>query len=333
MSNIPGAPVHFREIFKPKVWGGRRMEQVLGKRLPPNKPIGESWEVSDHPNGVSSVDEGELAGTTLRALVEADEAGLVGRRGVLEVGGRFPLLFKFIDATEYLSVQVHPDDAYAAGHEKGDPGKSEAWYILYAEPGARIGIGLTGRMTREEFAEAVESGAADELLRFIDVKRGDVIDIPAGTLHALGPGIVLAEIQQNSDATYRVFDWGRAGLDGKPRDLHIEKALDVIDFGMIDAAPAKPRVLSERGPRHERLIANVKFTFDRYLSDAPFEVTPAELKSFVMIACIGGRAELSFPGGRGAIELGQTLLLPATLSRLKIEPRPSVELLAMSRPV
>lgn len=135
MCAIPATPIHFREVFKEKVWGGRRLQTLLGKSLPAGGPVGESWEVSDHPHGESVVDDGPLVGKTLGELVGMDEAALIGRKGVLEAGGRFPLLYKFIDAADFLSVQVHPDDAYARAHEKGDPGKTEAWYVVDAEPG------------------------------------------------------------------------------------------------------------------------------------------------------------------------------------------------------
>jgi mannose-6-phosphate isomerase len=335
MFAIPPAPIHFREIFKTKVWGARRLETLLGKSLPPGEPVGESWEISDHPHGLSRVDAGVLAGMSLHDLVPPmrDEIALVGRPGALELGNRFPLLFKFIDTADFLSVQVHPADDYARKNEQGDPGKIEAWVVVHAEPGARIALGLKPGTTRREFSRAVETGDVEQHLRFVPVRRRDVFVVPPGTVHAVGPGVLLAEIQQNSDATYRLYDWGRMGLDGKPRDLHVEKALDVIDFAASAAPASVPELLPDGPARHERLVANAKFTLDRYACDAPFELRPADLRSFVILACIAGRAELACSDGTSPMSPGRTLLLPASLRTLTVRPAGPVELLAMSLPI
>ena len=333
MSGIPAIPIHFAEVLKTKVWGGRRLETLLGKTLPNGEPVGESWEISDHAHGESRVDEGDLAGTTLHDLVLQDEVGLIGRAGALEVGGRFPLLFKFIDAADWLSVQVHPTDAYARTHEGGDPGKTEAWVVIDAEPGAKIACGLVPGTTRDAFARAIADGTVETHLRFVEVTRGDVVSMPSGVVHALGPGVLVAEIQQNSDTTYRVYDWGRVGLDGKPRELHIEKALDVINFGPQPEALVTPAVIEQAHPKHERLVANDQFTYDRYASDWSFELSPAMLGSFVILTCIHGRADVQFPTGARSIRRGQTVLLPAALDEVHVAPDASVELLAMSLPL
>lgn len=333
MSAIPQSPIHFHEIFKVKVWGGRKLETLLGKDLPAGEPVGESWEVSDHPHGMSVVDAGPLEGKTLRELVERDEVGLIGRGGALETGGRFPLLCKFIDAADYLSVQVHPDDAYAREHEKGDPGKSEAWYVMDAEPGARLARGVKPYATRETFARAIEEKTVERLLEFVEVKRGDVLTMPAGMVHALGPGVMVAEIQQNSDTTYRLYDWGRVGLDGEPRELHVRKALDVVRWDEQGEPLVTPEVLKDECPRHERLVANDKFTFDRYRAGVSFDIRPRELESFVILTCTDGRAELLFGGGSRRMRCGQTVLLPAALQTLTVRPLGTVELLAMSLPL
>ena len=332
MSGISAHTIHFAEILKVKVWGGRRLETLLGKTLPPDEPVGESWEVSDHPHGESTIDEGDLAGTTLRDLVERDAPALVGRPDALETGGRFPLLYKFIDAADWLSVQVHPTDAYAREHEAGDPGKTEAWYVIHAEPGAKIARGVKPYSTRETFARAVENDSVKDELEFIDVRRGDVVSVPAGVVHALGPGVMVAEIQQNSDTTYRLYDWGRMGLDGSPRELHVEKGLDVIRFDEQGEPVVTPVVLGE-DPRHERLVANGKFTFDRYTSAGPFEMSPAALASFVILTCTDGRATLDCTGTSREVRRGETVLLPASVERVEVRPEGPVELLAMSLPL
>ena len=349
MPAIPRAPVHFAEILKTKVWGGRRLERLLGKHLPPKEPVGESWEVCDHPNGQSVVDEGPLAGTALHDLVARDESGLIGRRGALETGSRFPLIFKFVDATQPLSVQVHPDDAYAREHGGGDAGKCEAWCVLQAAPGSKIARGLKPGVTRASFASAIRSGAVEGLLNFIEVRRGDVVDIPAGTVHSLGAGVVVAEIQQNSDTTYRVWDWSRAGLDGKPRELHVDRALDVIRFeeyaigrpgggaGTACRAPTtglvRPEILVRGRPWHERLVANDRFTFDRWTATEPFGLRPVEMKSFIILACTDGEGALEWEGASRPVRRGDTLLVPGAMKSVTVKPRGRMEWLAMSLPL
>ena len=332
MSDLPAVPIHFGDVFKVKVWGGRKLETLFGKKLSTDEPVGESWEVSEHPHGMSVVDEGPLAGTSLLKLVEKYEEELIGRPGALETGGRFPLLYKFIDASDWLSVQVHPDDAYAAAHEDGDPGKTEAWYVIDSGPGGKIARGVKPGTTRETFERSIAEGTTADCLEFIEVKRGDVVNIPTGIIHALGPGVMIAEIQQNSDTTYRIYDWGRMGLDGKPRQLHVAKALDVVDFGEQGKPLVTPVVLNETGPRHERLVTGDKFTFDRFTSPVEFSINPGELKSFVSLTCLAGTALVECGGANRPVRPGETLLLPGVADVATIKPEGDVELLAMSLP-
>jgi mannose-6-phosphate isomerase len=231
-------PLLFHPILKSKIWGGRKMEVLLNKRLPEGQKIGESWEISDRPGDESVVACGRHAGRTLGEIVRSSPLDLLGPSGMMSLGGvpagrggggRFPLLIKFIDASDVLSVQVHPDDETAA--RAGDSGKSEAWFIVQADPGARIVRGLAPGTTRMKFENALKSGRLDGLLRSFPVTAGDCIACPPGMLHAIGKGVLLAEIQQNSDLTYRVYDWGRLGDDGKPRALHTEEALRCMRFG------------------------------------------------------------------------------------------------------
>lgn len=181
-------------------------------------------------------------------------------------------------------------------------------------------------------ARAIEDDTVRDLLEFTEVRRGDVVSVSAGVVHALGPGVMVAEIQQNSDMTYRVYDWDRMGLDGKPRELHVEKALDVINFGEQGEPLARPEVLSDERPRHERLVANDKFTFDRYASGEPFELSPADLESFVILTCVEGRAVLACPDGSRTVRRGQTVLVPAAVKTVEVRPEGPVELLTMSLP-
>ena len=231
-------PLSFRPVFKDYIWGGRNLETKLGKELPPGI-VAESWEIAAHANGQSHVATGPLAGRTLAAVLEQWGEQLLGSSVAHDT---FPLLIKLLDSTRWLSVQVHPDDNYAQEHA-GDLGKTELWVILHAEPDAEIIYGLKAGVDRERFAQAAATGAIEPMLHRIPVRTGDAVYIPAGTVHALGPGAIVAEIQQNSDTTYRLYDWGRSGVDGNSRPLHVRQALDVTDWRIVEPAIAKPPIL------------------------------------------------------------------------------------------
>lgn len=237
-------PLKFHPVYKEKIWGGDALARLFGRRLPSNK-VGESWEIAAHPHGQSIVSKGPLAGTPLAELLRSSPREIMGRTPLAD-DGRFPLLVKLLDCNDWLSVQVHPDDEYARTHE-GDLGKQESWVVLYAAPGAQIVYGLQPGTTRAEFAAAIADNRVEQYLHKVNVKAGDVFSVPAGTVHALGRGVVVAEIQQNSDTVYRVYDWGRLGADGKPRELHVAKALDVIDF--TRAPQLSPRSSTEQDER------------------------------------------------------------------------------------
>ncbi len=335
MPPIPREPLHFGEIFKSTLWGGWRLKRLLGKELPSGETVGESWEVSDHPNGMSVVDEGPLAGTSLHDLVVRDEHGLIGRKNALESGGRFPLLIKFIDASQSLSLQVHPDDAWAKKHGTGDAGKSEAWCVLQAALGSKVARGFVGGMTKEKLAEVLRAGQVEKHLNFVEVRRGDVIDVPAGTVHSLGAGALIAEVQQASDTTYRVWDWGRMGADGKPRALQQALALDVVSFDAEKShSPlVRPEILIRERPWHERLVANDKFTFDRLTSNEAFDVRPLALKSFVVLVFTEGEGKLAWEEGSRPVRRGETLLLPGAMKSARVLPKGRVEVLAISLPL
>src|SRR6266568_2844204 len=230
-------PLTFEPIFKERVWGGRKLEELYQKPLPAKTPIGESWEVTDRPEGVSVIANGPLAGKDLRWLMEHHAGELLGP--ARPQGGRFPLLIKILDAQERLSLQVHPP-ADVAARLGGEP-KTELWYIADAQPGAELYAGLRRGATRAELERQIQEGTVADCFHRVAVKPGDVMFLPSGRVHAIGAGIVVFEIQQNSDTTYRVFDWNRPGLDGKPRELHIPQSLASIDFE--DFEPA----LFERG--------------------------------------------------------------------------------------
>ena len=219
-------PIKFKPVYKDYIWGGRYFEKF--DRELPKGILAESWELSSHKNGVSIVSNGDLEGKTLSEIIKADAKNILGTKFPINCD-KMPLLIKFIDANDSLSVQVHPDDNYAAVYE-GGLGKNEIWYIMDARPGAKLVEGLKAGVTKEIFAKAIKENRIKECLLEVEVKQGDVVNIPAGLVHAIGAGLVIAEIQQTSDITYRVFDYNRVNSKGVGRLLHLKKALDVINF-------------------------------------------------------------------------------------------------------
>jgi mannose-6-phosphate isomerase len=308
-------PLRFAPIYMEKVWGGRRLETILGRELPPEIPVGESWEVSDHPHGKSVVANGAEQGKTLDALIARYGAALLGTRAP---STQFPLLVKYIDAETPLSVQVHPDDAYAAEHA-GELGKTEMWYVLYAEPGASLIAGLCAQVTREEFAEALAHGDPAALLHQVPVTTGDSLFIPAGRIHAIMPGLLILEIQQNSDTTYRLYDWGRVGLDGQPRALHTAEAMAVTNWG--DYTPQPEIVSREQAGEniHAVLAACPYFVVEKYDIATPWTL-PADAGSFRILNCVAGGGTLRWEGGEEPLAVGDSLLLPAALDAVTLCP-------------
>ncbi|MBM3290832.1 MAG: mannose-6-phosphate isomerase, partial [Candidatus Hydrogenedentes bacterium] len=226
--------LRFHEQYFERIWGGQRLRTLYGKPIPPDKPIGEAWLISDHPSAVSVVADGPHAGRTLHDLIEEDAEALLGPGVKLTPHGRFPLLLKLLDSTDVLSVQVHPDDATAAALGEPDVGKTEMWHVLHADPGAELICGLRPGTTPDQMRAAIASGTLERHLVRFTVKPGDSVYVPAGTVHAIGKGIVLAEIQQNSDLTYRLYDWSRVDASGKARELHVEKGLRATRFFPAD---------------------------------------------------------------------------------------------------
>ena len=219
-------PLKFQPVYKQRIWGGQKLREFFGKDIPPLEKIGESWELTDLPNDKSVITNGELAGKTLEAVIKKYPKEVTGDKNF---AGPFPLLIKFLDAEDILSVQVHPDEETCRKTGKGEP-KTECWYIVAAQAGAVIYKGLKKGVTKEQFAQAIEKGTVAELLVKITVKKGQCHFLPAGTAHAIGAGLLIAEIQMPSDTTYRISDWGRLDQTGKPRQLHIKEALESIHF-------------------------------------------------------------------------------------------------------
>lgn len=307
-------PLRFRPLFRRYIWGGRRLGDLLGKPIGPEDDYAESWEICDHGPDQSVVESGPLAGTTLGQLVAERGAELLGRH---HPQARFPLLVKFLDAARTLSVQVHPDDARAARLDPPDLGKTEAWVVLAAEPGGTIYAGLNPGVDRQTLAGALRQGTCQQVLHRFQPKVGDSVFLPAGTVHALGEGLLVAEIQQASDTTYRLFDWNRVGPDGRPRPLHIEPGLEAVDYDRGPVHPQKPQPTGRPGV--SRLVACEKFILDHWQFDAS---QPAGGDRRCHIICVlAGSLQVQGDPAAEAVPRGGTLLLPADLGPVELSPR------------
>jgi len=317
MSTVPLYPLRFLPILRRLIWGGRRLGTVLHKPIGDEGDYAESWELADYHDSVSVVQEGSLAGTTLRQLVQSRGEELLGP--ALGPRDQFPLLVKFIDAHQVLSVQVHPDDE-TGRRLAGDNGKTETWVILDAEPGSAIYAGLKQGVGRAELAEAIQSGKVEHMLHRFEPKPGDCILIEAGTVHAIGAGVLLVEIQEMSDATFRIDDWGRLGDDGKPRPLHIRQAMESIDFGRGPVNPIAPEVESiAGGGTRERLSRSSYFALERLrLKQA---TSMGQHDRFTILMGLAGCSEVVHRGESVRLDFGQTLLLPAALGPCQVSPR------------
>jgi mannose-6-phosphate isomerase len=315
-------PLTFKAILKERVWGGRRLETLYGKPLPPGVPIGESWEISDRPGDANVIANGSLAGKDLRWLMENHGADVLGK--ARSANGRFPLLIKILDARDVLSLQVHPPAA-KAGRLGGEP-KTEMWFFTDCTPQAVIYAGLKSGMTRQIFERRVGDGTVADCFHRIPVKAGDVMFLPSGRVHALGAGSVLFEIQQNSDTTYRVFDWNRAGLDGKPRELHIAQSLASIDFNDFE-----PSLVTSKFSRSDTFSV-------RYLVDDPlFQVNACKVKrgqrfhlkieSCLIVGVVKGHLKVLHPDGDILLNPGQFCLVPACLQRVGFQAETQVDFL------
>lgn len=309
---MTNAPLFLEPALNTRVWGGRQLESRLGKTLPTAEPYGESWEIFWKNRVVGSE-------KTLGELIAADPLGMTG---IGAAGAEFPLLVKFLDAQDWLSVQVHPDDAQAAQLEGEPRGKTECWYVVDAAPGAQLIYGLQGVTSADQYRRMVADGRTREALRFVDIRPGDFIFVPAGTQHAIGPGLLIYELQQTSDTTYRVWDWDRVGLDGKPRPLHLEKALTVTNYG--DQPPAKTPYTFHARPYGESaaLVRGPFFNLDliRLNGTYPIDLTRSETVGGPahrahLITAIKGAVQLEGDFPAAALPMGASVFVPAGVGR------------------
>ena len=306
-------PLKFHPILKERLWGGQKLKTVLGKEIP-NEITGESWEVSTVKDDVSIVSNGKLSGASLQELIDNDPEGLLGK-GVFErFGKEFPILIKFIDAKLDLSIQLHPNDQLAKERHNSF-GKTEMWYVMNADDDAKLIVGFNKNVTKEEYIKNLEAGELLELLNYENVKEGDTFFINTGKIHAIGAGVMLAEIQQTSDITYRVFDFNRRDKEGNLRELHTEQALDAIDYEKKDDFKVN---YSDKENSVNEMVDCPYFTtkFLNLSQDLHLEVS--ERDSFTIYMCVAGSASIENDEGVESIKRGETLLISADSTKIKI---------------
>ena len=317
-------PLKFEPILKSMVWGGERIPSFKSITTDRHN-IGESWEISGVKDNESVVSNGEFAGRTITDLVREYKDKLIGKGNWERTGEEFPLLVKFIDAKQDLSIQVHPDDELAARKHNGSKGKTEMWYVVDTAPGAHLMSGLKKEITPEEYVERVNSNTITDVLEDFSLQPGDVFFLPAGRIHSIGAGSFIAEIQQTSDITYRISDFGRLGLDGKPRQLHTELAKEAIDYKVYPDY----KTSYEKHKNCENVLVDCRyFTTSLYDLDREHVIDMKDLDSFLIIICIDGKGTLTDSEGNSVpVHKGETVLIPASSASVTAVPDGTMQFL------
>jgi mannose-6-phosphate isomerase len=305
-------PLKFQPILKDKIWGGQKLHQILHKPTT-SKNAGESWEISDVEGDTSVVANGALQGSSLNYLLETHTSNLLGEKNFRQFGTKFPLLIKFIDAKEDLSVQLHPNDQLAKARHNSF-GKTEMWYVVQADPESNLIVGFNQEMTQELYLKHLEDKTLQSILNYDTVKAGDAYFIEVGRIHAIGAGVLLAEIQQTSDITYRVYDWDRVDSEGNERELHNDIALEAFDFYMPDNFRVD---YTKDSDSPTELVSCPYFTTN------VLKVNDTILKenthdSFMIYMCVEGKAQIEVDGNQTEISMGETVLIPACIKRFSI---------------
>lgn len=316
-------PLKFKPIFKNKIWGGQKVKTELGIDFGTLPNCGEVWVVSGVEGNQSVVENGFLKDNELNELVEVYMGDLVGEKVFDKFGNEFPLLIKFIDANDWLSVQVHPDDLLASKRQIGH-GKTEMWFTLGADENAQLINGFNQEMDKDVYFKHLKNGTLKEILNYEDVKKGDVFYIPAGRVHALGPGILLAEIQQTADTTYRIFDWDRADDKGNSRELHTEEAVDAIDFKIHDSY--RTTYNSELN-KTNKIVKSDKFTTNLVNFNKTIYKDLEALDSFVIYMGVEGNTILVWDEGEIKVDVGEAVIIPALISQIEFVPKTTSKLL------
>ncbi|MEM7110344.1 MAG: type I phosphomannose isomerase catalytic subunit [Bacteroidota bacterium] len=315
-------PLKFKSIFKEKIWGGNKIRDVLEKDSAPDR-CGESWEISGVEGDVSVVQAGELKGSSLNDLIRVYGSDLLGSEIYKIYGHEFPLLIKFLDANEDLSIQVHPDDELAQKRHQSS-GKTEMWYVIQADRNAKLISGFKTQTNTQEFIEKVENGQLMDILNLEQVVDGDTFYIPAGRVHTIGKGLLVAEIQQTSDVTYRIYDFDRTDVEGNKRELHIEQALEAIDFAELDHSKVP---YSSQPNAVNPLVKSRFFTTNQLVLDKEYRRDYRDLDSFKIIICTEGAVSMTWNGIKTPLKKGETCLLPAVCKDMEMSPNPHVVLL------
>ena len=317
------SPLKFEPILKTIVWGGEKIAPYKGIETE-QKHIGESWELSGVAGNESVVADGPLKGKTIAQLVKEYKGELVGEHVYENTGDEFPLLIKFIDALSDLSIQVHPNDELAAARHNGSKGKTEMWYVVAADEGAHLLAGLTEKITPEQYAAKVADGTITDVLARYDVHPGDVFFLPAGRIHAICGGCFIAEIQQTSNITYRIYDYGRLGLDGKPREVHTELAKDAIDYTVY---PDYRTHYSPEQDEEQEVVSCPYFTTSIYDLTLPYAKDLSGIDSFMVVMCLSGSGMLEVDGEEVSVHQGETVLVPASADDICFVPDDGMKVL------
>lgn len=304
-------PLQFQPILKDRIWGGTKLQSVLNKPIT-TETTGESWELSSVPNDVSVVVNGALKGKNLNAIIELFPEALLGSEVVKQFGKQFPLLFKFIDAKEDLSIQLHPNDELAQKRHNSF-GKTEMWYVMQADKGSRLVVGFKNDSSKDEYVGKLTNKELLSLLNEIEVHEGDIFFLETGTIHAIGGGIVLAEIQQTSDVTYRLYDWDRVDANGKGRELHTDLALDAINFNTT-----KAKINYESKINHSNKAVHCDFFKTNVIPLEGNMNWKAHKGSFTVFMCTQGEFTLEVENTSYSYKMGDTVLLPASIEKTKI---------------
>jgi len=326
---IPLYPIRFEPIYQYRIWGGRQLADFLTAPLPGNDPIGEAWVLSDRDDHASLVADGPLKGQTIAKLMELFQEQLMGKlAGKFD---RFPLLLKFLDAHKMLSVQVHPSDMQKDFIPEGEHGKTEAWVVLKSGHESRIYEGLKSGTTAENLRQSITNGTVEEHLSYFTPKKGDAVFLPAGTVHTLGGDIVAFEVQQNSDVTFRLYDWNHIDAKtGKPRALQIDQAIACIDFTQVEKAPVIPVLEEQNSVIREHLFQCEYFRLWRLSGKLPFNV--GEKDTPRVLVCIDGEGKLEYNNTSYTIRKGDVWLLPAIVGSCIFCPNATVSLLEIAIP-
>ncbi len=316
-------PLKFKPIFRDKIWGGQKIKTYLGMDFGSLPNCGEVWVLSGYDGFVSVVENGFLKENELNELVEVYMGDLVGDRIYRQFGNEFPLLIKYIDADDWLSIQVHPDDELAAAHGSGN-GKTEMWYVIDADKDAELISGFNKELDKEKYQQSIENGTLREIMNFEKVQKGDVFYMPAGRVHALGPGILLTEIQQTSDATYRIYDWDRIDSNGMARELHNEQAIDAIDFKYHENYKTEYEEITNGT---SKIIDVSKFTTNLLSIDKALTKNYEELDSFVIYIGLEGKVMLEWGEEELSLSPGEAVVKPAAMPVMNFKPHMASKLL------